>query len=91
MRTKTSGQGRPKGTPNKLTRTVKEAFEVAFQSIQEKPGVRLADWAESNPTDFYKIAAKLIPSELNANVKGNLAGFLASIGGGKGEGNKVEG
>lgn len=83
--------GRPKGTPNKLTRTVKEAFEVAFSELQGVPGAKLGDWAQANPTDFYKIAAKLIPSELNANVKGNLAGFLASIGGGEGEGNKVEG
>lgn len=75
--------GRPKGTPNKLTKTVKEAFEIAFQNLQEQPGARLADWAKDNPTDFYRIAAKLIPAELNANVRGNLAGFLAGIGEGE--------
>lgn len=83
--------GKPKGATNHLTRTVKEAFETAFNELQGVPGAKLGDWAKENPTDFYKIAAKLIPSELNANVKGNLAGFLASIGGGEGEGNKVEG
>lgn len=81
------GPGRPKGLPNKLTKTVKEAFEVAFQELQDKPGAKLSDWAQSNPTDFYRIAAKLIPAELNANVRGNLAEFLAGIGQGESKGN----
>lgn len=90
---KNSGQfgkgnpGKPKGATNKLTRAVKEAFEAAFNELQGQPGVRLPDWAKENPTEFYKIASKLIPAELNANVTGNLAGLLGSIGRGQGEGN----
>lgn len=60
--------GRKAGTPNKLTKTVKEAFEQAFNAMQEQPGVKLGDWGKENPTEFYKIAAKLIPSEINAKV-----------------------
>lgn len=60
--------GRKAGTPNKLTRTVKEAFEIAFQTLQEEPGVKLGDWGKANPTDFYKIAARLIPTEVDATL-----------------------
>lgn len=61
--------GRKAGTPNKLTKTVKEAFELAFQTMQEEPGVKLMDWGKANPTDFYKLAARLIPTEIDATVK----------------------
>lgn len=60
--------GRQKGTPNKLTKSVKEAFEVAFHAMQDKPGVKLSEWGEENPTEFYKLAARLIPTELSGSV-----------------------
>lgn len=60
--------GRKAGTPNKLTRTVKEAFEQAFQTMQEQPGVKLGDWGKTNPTEFYKLAARMIPTEIDAKV-----------------------
>lgn len=60
--------GRKAGTPNKLTKSVKEAFEQAFNAMQEEPGVKLGDWGKTNPTEFYKLAARLIPTELNAKV-----------------------
>jgi hypothetical protein len=60
--------GRKAGTPNKLTRTVKEAFEEAFNALQEQPGVKLGEWGKANPTEFYKLAARLIPAEINAKV-----------------------
>lgn len=66
---KRPGSGRKKGTPNKLTASVKEAFETAFRQLQGVPGARLDDWAQSNTTEFYKLASKLIPSELNATVQ----------------------
>lgn len=65
---RTPGAGRKKGTPNKLTKTVKEAFENAFNAMQEQPGVKLEEWGKENPTEFYKLASKLIPSEINAKV-----------------------
>lgn len=65
---KRAGSGRKKGVPNKLTRTVKEAFEQAFNAMQEQPGVKLKEWGEKNPTEFYKLAARLIPAEINAKV-----------------------
>lgn len=68
----TSGQGRPKGVPNKITSTVREAFERAFEALQSNDKAKLEVWARGNPTEFYKLAAKMIPSDINANVKATL-------------------
>ncbi len=64
--------GRTIGTPNKLTATVKEAFEVAFAQLQGHPTANLSTWAGDNPTEFYKLASKLIPAQVNANVQGTI-------------------
>lgn len=61
--------GRVAGTPNKLTKTVRETVLAVFNDLQEKPGVRLLDWAQDEPTEFYRIAAKLIPTDIKADVK----------------------
>lgn len=54
--------GRSKGTPNKLTRAFKTAVMLAFQDIGGDPA--FSKWAKANPTEFYKIAARLIPHEV---------------------------
>lgn len=67
--------GRAKGTPNKLTSKVREAFERAFELLQEgddESPARLDNWARLNPDEFYKLASKLIPTEISADVKGTL-------------------
>lgn len=64
--------GRKKGTPNRLTRSVKEAFEEAFRQLQGDPDASLPTWAKENPTEFYKLAAKLIPHELTGPNGGPL-------------------
>jgi hypothetical protein len=61
--------GKVKGTPNKLTRTVKETVLAVFDDLQADPKANLLSWGKENPTEFYKIAAKLIPTEVNANVE----------------------
>lgn len=60
--------GRTKGTQNKLTTTVKERVLEVFNELQLDPKVNMTAWAKSEPTEFYKIAAKLIPAEINAHV-----------------------
>ncbi len=75
----TPGPGRPKGSLNKNTKAVKDAFEAAFNDLQTGEN-NLKAWAEANPTDFYKLASKLIPSELNATVTGSLTGILSGMG-----------
>jgi len=54
--------GRQKGTPNVLTTSFKTAVVLAFEGIG---GHRtFQKWAKENQTDFYKIAARLIPTEV---------------------------
>ena len=62
--------GRPKGTPktggrkpgsvNKTTRTAREAFQLAFEGLGQGA---LLTWATANPTEFFKLYARLIPVE----------------------------
>lgn len=54
--------------PNKITRTVKETVLAVFNDLQDDPKVNLKEWAKTKPTDFYNIAAKLIPTEVKANI-----------------------
>lgn len=58
------GPGRPKGVPNKLTQSAREALQLAFEGLG---GVeRLIEWAraDDNLGDFYKLYARLIPVEV---------------------------
>lgn len=57
----TPGPGRPPGMPNKTTKAIKEAFIEAFDKIGGVPA--LVAWGEENQTEFYKLAARLIPTE----------------------------
>lgn len=61
------GPGRPKGVPNKATTTIKAAFLEAFE--RRGGADALVRWAEDNETEFYKLASKLIPTEVNATVQ----------------------
>lgn len=58
--------GRTKGTPNKLTSSIKDAFSEAFERLG---GVKaLVLWGSKNQTDFYKLASRLIPIQVNADI-----------------------
>lgn len=63
-----NANGRPKGAENKLTKTVKETVLAAFNELQEDPHANIMSWAKKEPGEFYKIASKLIPAEINAHV-----------------------
>lgn len=53
--------GRQKGTPNKLTKSAREAFAAAFDGVGGAPA--LTRWAKANKTEFFKLYARLIPVE----------------------------
>ena len=72
--------GRPVGIKDRRTLAVKEAFQAAFDDLQADENVSLPKWARENPTDFYKLASKLIPAELNAHLTGNLTALLGRLG-----------
>lgn len=62
--------GKPKGAKNKLTKTVRETVLEVFNKLQEDDGpASLGNWAKKEPTEFYRIAAKLIPTDIKADVK----------------------
>lgn len=54
--------GRSAGTPNKITRAFRESVQIAFSAIGGDKA--FASWARENPTEYYRIAARLIPQEL---------------------------
>jgi hypothetical protein len=64
--------GRVAGSINKLTKTVKEKVLEVFNELQDDPTANMLNWAKSEPTEFYKIAAKLIPADINAKVEGKI-------------------
>lgn len=53
--------GRKAGQKNTLTKSAREAFQLAFQRMGGPSA--LTAWAEANPTEFYKLYARLIPVE----------------------------
>ena len=52
------GGGRPKGVPNKLTQNMKNLIQDELVRLGPD---HFHAWALENPTEFYKIAARLIP------------------------------
>lgn len=61
--------GRKEGSQNKLTKTVKEVFTNVFSELQDNEHVNLKVWGEKNPTEFYKLCAKLIPAAVDLEAK----------------------
>ena len=55
--------GRAKGTPNKLSATAKENIQAVFNRLDGTAG--MAKWAIENPTPFYQIYSKLLPTEVD--------------------------
>lgn len=60
--------GRQKGSLNKTTVAVKEAFRQAFDDLGGTAA--LVTWAQENPTQFYQLFSKLIPTEIDATLSG---------------------
>jgi hypothetical protein len=57
---------RPKGTPNKIGAQVKENVVAVFTRLGGTAG--MAEWAKENLTEFYRLYAKLIPSEVTGSI-----------------------
>jgi hypothetical protein len=61
---KKGNPGKPKGAVNKSTKLVKEVFADVFTEFQSDPKANLKAWGKENLTEFYKLAARLIPTEV---------------------------
>jgi len=60
--------GKKAGTVNKFTKSVKEGILETFKNLQSDKKANLDNWAKENPTEFYKIASKLIPTEVVGTI-----------------------
>jgi hypothetical protein len=67
-------RGRQKGQKNQFTMDVKEAVLEVYRMRGGPAGI--AEWADQNPNDFYKLLGKLVPAEVKAEVKVSSIGSL---------------
>lgn len=58
---KTPGSGRQSGTPNKVSKIARENLVAVFEALGGAPEMTV--WAKDNPTEFYKLYARLLPVE----------------------------
>lgn len=65
-----AGKGRPKGSVNKTTASVKAALLEAFEQRGGVPA--LVAWANEQPGEFYKLWGRLAPADVTADVTGGL-------------------
>ncbi len=56
--------GRQSGTPNRFTGQFREAVQVVYDGLGGHAA--FLAWARENPTEYYRIAARLIPAELRS-------------------------
>ena len=66
-RTKTGG--RQVGAPNRLTTACREAVQHVYDDIGGHEA--FSKWARENQTEFYRIAARLIPTEMREPSEDN--------------------
>lgn len=64
-RTSTSGQGRPKGVPNKLTKDLKS---MILGALDKAGGMDyLVTQSSENPTAFMTLVGKVLPLQLTGD------------------------
>jgi hypothetical protein len=62
--------GRAAGTPNKTTKSAKEAILWVFHALGDTPAMER--WARDNPTEYYRIFSRLLPHEVTGADGQNL-------------------
>lgn len=66
--------GRPKGSKNRISRDIRQVFNEVYEemganqldSVTGKPMTgkeAMLDWARNNPTEFYRLFGKMIPTK----------------------------
>ncbi len=64
-RTRTSGQGRPKGIPNKNTKALKDMILAALEGAGGQDYLRAQ--AEKNPGPFLTLVGKVLPLQVQGD------------------------
>jgi hypothetical protein len=72
-----AGAGRPKGVPNHITRTIKDAIEAAFQGVGGPE--YLMRQAEENPQAFMTLLGKIIPAQVQADLTNSDGSFKPAV------------
>ena len=68
-----AGLGRPKGALNKVTALLKDDILAAAAAAHEGGRVGyLTQQAQENPTAFLTLLGKVLPTDINADLKGTL-------------------
>ncbi len=62
--------GRRPGRVNRFTGTFRDAVQTVYTGLGGHAAFQ--KWAKSNPTEYYRIASKLIPLEIKGGVKESL-------------------
>jgi hypothetical protein len=61
--------GKPKGTPNKLTKCMKAQTWRVFEELEKTPETSLAEIAKKNPAWFHSVfSSRIIPKDVNVRV-----------------------
>lgn len=66
--------GKKAGTSNRLTQTFRDAVMFVYRDIGGHEA--FSEWAKANPTDFYKIAARLIPVQIQRGSGAPVINFV---------------
>ena len=77
----TPGPGRPKGSVPKKVATIRDAVMQAFDEVGGPAYlVRLAQGTQSDRAAFTSLVAKVLPTQINANVEGGIQVQLSWLG-----------
>lgn len=64
-----AGKGRPKGSTNKVTKTIREAIEASFEKVGGAE--YLARMAEDQPSAYMTLLGKVLPAHMNIKASGD--------------------
>lgn len=70
--------GRQPGTPNKVSKTMRESLQEVYEKLGGADG--MAAWACGQPDEFYKLWIKMLPQDSNVNMTGNISWPLPKTG-----------
>lgn len=80
---KPPNSGRVKGTPNKWPGTFKKAMMLALEHIGDKDELSgvdyLVKWARRSPKEFYRIAGRMLPREIEISGKADGAPINTTV------------